>query len=165
MSSGRCLRSVSHGIASVVSTAQRVHSRRRPVITSGQSCARMKGSTSDKFIVMRRDWRCVQVQAAELSGQHLRRRGGRPCAQSEKRQTFCSSSRMPAADVSLRPLWALALRSAKPCAFPLCLCEDETTTLRHASASTSPTHSTPISPTAKSASSTSTAPSALTRVL
>jgi hypothetical protein len=36
-------------------------SRRRPVITSGQSCARMKGSTSDKFIVRRRRAGCADT--------------------------------------------------------------------------------------------------------
>jgi hypothetical protein len=64
------------------------HSRRRPVMTSGQSCARTKGSTSDKFMVIAHcGWR--RVHAALLNGQHRRRKGGgRPCAQSERETTM-----------------------------------------------------------------------------
>jgi hypothetical protein len=143
------------------------HSRRRPVITSGQSCARMKGSTSDKFIVMRRGLRggC----AVDLSGQHLQRRDGRPCAQSKKsiKLPVWSVRRvcLSCYDVS-EAVSALARRWCQANAPSLCrLCEVKPPFSVTPPTSTTHTPSPPTARISASASSTSTAPSALIRVL
>jgi hypothetical protein len=75
----------------------------------------------------------VRVRAAGLSGQHLRRRGGRPCAQSGKETAASNVVGALVRRVCLQlSCWDVvelrhvgpSARSAKQCAFPLCLCED-----------------------------------------
>lgn len=118
-----------------------MHSRRRPVITSGQSCARMKGSTSDRFMVRR--WgtaRCAGCRSQRAASSETQR----PAMRAEKWWQQVIETAL-AGEVRLG-LPASVLACWLPSHAPsLCrLCEDETTLLRHASHH--PHHHHPIVP-------------------